>query len=194
MPTVRRATSADREPLVQTIVRAFSNDPIWTWIFPKDRYVPCATLFATAIFEMLLPDDEIWVADDYVSGAFWAPPGPVHDRDAAFAAYLPALAEASGDLTRLVAMSRAVDAARPNETHWYLSVLGTEPTRQKTGAATALLTSVLERCDASQTAAFLETETMANVGFYQRRGFVVVNECDLPGDGPHLWFMRRAPQ
>ena len=195
MPTLRRATPADRDPLCRMIVRAFSNDPIWTWVFPKDRYLPCATLFAGALFDMLQPENEVWIADDCIGGAFWAPPGPVHDRDAAFAAHVPALTQAAGgDLGRLEAMARTVDSARPNELHWYLSVLGTEPDRQRSGAGSALLAEVLGRCDTSKTAAFLETETPENVVFYERRGFVVVHETDVPGGGPHLWFMRRPPR
>ena len=195
MTTLRRATPHDRDPLCRMIVRAFEADPVWTWIFPADRYAPCAPLFAGALFDMLQPDNEVWIADAHVGGAFWAPPGSARDRDAAFEAHLPRLANAAGgDLGRLEAMGRTVEAARPRENHWYLSVLGTEPDRQRTGAGSALLAEVLGRCDASATAAFLETETRGNVAFYERRGFLVVDEADLPGGGPHLWFMRRPPR
>ena len=195
MPTLRRATPGDRDPLCRTIVRAFVDDPVWTWMFPRHLYAPCAPLFAAALFDMLQPADKVWIADAYAGGAFWAPPGPTHDRDAAFEAHLPALAEAAGgDLERLRALGLAADGARPTEPHWYLSVLGTDPDQQGKGAGSALLGEVLARCDAAATVAFLETETPRNVAFYQRRGFVVVNEADLPGGGPHLWFMRRPPR
>ena len=40
---------------------------------------------------------------------------------------------------------------------------------------------------------FHSDHTPENVAFYRRRGFAVVHEADLPGGGPHLWFMQRAP-
>jgi hypothetical protein len=41
--------------------------------------------------------------------------------------------------------------------------------------------------------AYLETETESNVPFYERHGFQVVGELDVPSGGPHLWLMWRDP-
>jgi hypothetical protein len=37
----------------------------------------------------------------------------------------------------------------------------------------------------------LETEKEKNVAFYERHGFEVVVEDDLPRGGPHFWTMKR---
>jgi hypothetical protein len=41
--------------------------------------------------------------------------------------------------------------------------------------------------------AFLSTDTRANVPVYGRCGFVVYEDADAPGGGPHVWFMRWDP-
>ena len=38
---------------------------------------------------------------------------------------------------------------------------------------------------------YLETHTERNVRFYQRHGFAVVSETNIPEDGPHFWLMAR---
>jgi hypothetical protein len=50
------------------------------------------------------------------------------------------------------------------------------------------------RCaDADRVPAFLETGRERNVGFYERFGFRVVDDADIPSGGPHVWFMRWDP-
>jgi hypothetical protein len=41
---------------------------------------------------------------------------------------------------------------------------------------------------------YLETEKQINVPFYNRHGFDVVVEIDLPKGGPHIWTMKREPK
>ena len=54
-----------------------------------------------------------------------------------------------------------------------------------------LLKPVLDLCDRHGVAAYLETQNPVNVPFYERRGFVVSNEVEIPGGGPRMWLMRR---
>ena len=84
-------------------------------------------------------------------------------------------------------------ALHPTEPHWYLSVLGTDPEHQKSGIGSALLRSVLARCDAEGAAAYLEASRPENVPYYERHGFEVVGEFRLP-KGPPVWRMSYAPR
>jgi ribosomal protein S18 acetylase RimI-like enzyme len=79
------------------------------------------------------------------------------------------------------------------EPHWYLQSIGVDPSSQGTGAGSALLRDGLDRADAQQAPSYLETETEANVGFYERRGFVVLEEHDLDVLGLPIWLMARRP-
>jgi N-acetylglutamate synthase-like GNAT family acetyltransferase len=100
-------------------------------------------------------------------------------------------------LPRIVRSTRAVrviEQRHPVEPHYYLSVVGTDPDKQGGGVGSALLAPVLNRCDASQTAAYLECSKESNVSFYARHGFELTERIDLPDDGPPLWLMWREPQ
>jgi ribosomal protein S18 acetylase RimI-like enzyme len=78
--------------------------------------------------------------------------------------------------------------------HWYLPTLGVDPPRQGQGVGSALIQPVLSRADAEGLLCYLETETAGNVAFYERHGFEVVVEDDLPRGGPHFWTMKREPK
>ena len=85
-------------------------------------------------------------------------------------------------------------ALHPQEPHWYLSVLGADPSKQKTGVGSALLRPVLKQCDEEGVAAYLESSRLENVAYYERFGFEVVAPVALPGGGPILYRMKRAPR
>ena len=77
---------------------------------------------------------------------------------------------------------------------WYLETLGVDPSSQRTGVGTALTRHGLGLAAASGAAALLETSVAANVPYYERFGFDVVDEADAPEGGPHVWFMRCEPR
>ena len=88
---------------------------------------------------------------------------------------------------------RAIEQRHPQEPHWYLAVLGTDPAHWGQGVGSALVRHVLDDPANGGQAAYLETETESNVPFYERHGFQVVGELDVPRGGPHLWLMWRDP-
>ncbi len=77
--------------------------------------------------------------------------------------------------------------------HWYLAVLGVEPSLQGRGYARILLTTMLERLDAGGMPAYLETHTARNVAMYERYGFHVVVEDVLRHTQLRYWGMLRFP-
>jgi predicted N-acetyltransferase YhbS len=86
-----------------------------------------------------------------------------------------------------------MDKTHPREPHWYLAVLGTDPPHQGKGVGAALMTPVLARCDAEGTGAYLESSKPDNVPYYERFGFRVTGQIDMP-KGPTMWPMWRDPQ
>jgi GNAT superfamily N-acetyltransferase len=126
--------------------------------------------------------------------AFWVPPGGyVPDRDA-LAAMAPII-EILGDANeRFRAAEELMRRHRPADVHFYLQGLGTDPPRQGLGLGVAVLQPVLARCDRDGLPAYLETTKARNVGFYERRGFTVVGEANIPLGGPPMWFMLREPR
>jgi GNAT superfamily N-acetyltransferase len=94
---------------------------------------------------------------------------------------------------RLASYNDAVAEAVPDEPHWYLGVLATKPERRREGLATALLSPILDEVDRLGIACCLETSTVENRRFYERRGFERASEIILQG-GPDTWWLRRAPR
>ena len=78
------------------------------------------------------------------------------------------------------------------ESHLYLFILGICPARQGRGVGGALLERGLARADAQGRACYLETARERNVRFYERHGFIVVWQAQVPEGGPRLWGMYRA--
>ena len=105
---------------------------------------------------------------------------------------MPALVAAFG--RRLIA-ARDVDETmqgnHPEEPHWYLAVIGSDPTVRSKGYGHALMHSRLERCDAEYAPAYLESSNPDNVPYYTRFGFEVTSEIVLPSGGPTIWPMWR---
>jgi ribosomal protein S18 acetylase RimI-like enzyme len=81
----------------------------------------------------------------------------------------------------------------PTEPHWYLPLIGVEPTKQGRGCGSALLRHALERIDRDGGIAYLESTNPANIPLYRRHGFEVVGTIQV-GDSPPLYPMVRRPQ
>ena len=83
--------------------------------------------------------------------------------------------------------------AHPEEPHWYLAIIGSDPDVRGKGFGNALMRSRLERCDAEFAPAYLESSNPDNVPYYERFGFEVTGEIVVPG-GPTLVPMWRRPR
>lgn len=77
----------------------------------------------------------------------------------------------------------------PAEPHWHLGPVAIEPSLQRQGIGSALLTAFCAQRDADGAVAYLETDRQSNVHFYQKFGFAVVAEANVMGV-PN-WFMSR---
>jgi ribosomal protein S18 acetylase RimI-like enzyme len=70
-------------------------------------------------------------------------------------------------------------------------VLGVDPTCQGQGIGGALLHAGLERADVSNLPCYLETMNPDNVPLYQKFGFAIASEGDIPNSNVHVWSMVR---
>ena len=80
----------------------------------------------------------------------------------------------------------------PEEPHWYLMLIGTDPTVRGKGFGQEMH-SRLDRCDDEHAPAYLEASKPDLVPYYSRFGFGVTGEIKLP-DGPSMWPMWRQPR
>ncbi len=81
----------------------------------------------------------------------------------------------------------------PKEPHWYLPLIGVDPTRQNKGYGAMLMQYALEVCDRDGLPAYLESSNPRNITLYQRHGFEIVGTIQA-GSSPPLFPMRREPR
>jgi ribosomal protein S18 acetylase RimI-like enzyme len=80
----------------------------------------------------------------------------------------------------------------PKEPHWYLPMIGVEPTQQGKGYGSALIQNVLKQCDRDCILAYLEASKPANILFYERHGFDLIDTIQV-GSSPPIFPMIRQP-
>ena len=191
---VRTVTPADRSVVSRALSGAFSDDPVFRWIYPDDERRETALpgffdLFGDAIGRHGVS----LVVGDGLGAALWVPPGEhVVDDDQAEDFGRAVLALSPEDAERMSACFAVMDEAHPSEPCWYLNLLGVAPEHQGQGMGSAMLRVALARCDEAGEPAYLEATSEDNRRLYERHGFRVVGELPLP-DGPTMSAMWRQP-
>jgi ribosomal protein S18 acetylase RimI-like enzyme len=121
----------------------------------------------------------------------WLPPGVEPAPQMAQSQDGPVDAEAVA-----VSAELGAEIARfhPTVPHWFLWMLGADPSRQGQGLGAALLKHTLRRCDEDGAIAYLESTNPRNVSLYERHGFeplAVIRVRDVPPITPMLRPARR---
>ena len=193
MTVVRRALREDEDAVVATVVAAFAHDPAWQHIVGHQHEL-ASPHFARALFRSRVGNGTVWVTDDVTAVAMWErrdAAAPVHEQlEDVWAAYRAAVGEALWE--RLEEWEAALDASRPTPPYWYLGVLATHPDHARRGLASAVMVPVMEIADREHLDCWLETSSVVNLTFYDRRGFSQRLPVDVDG-GPQTWWLRRPP-
>jgi GNAT superfamily N-acetyltransferase len=197
--STRGATLDDAPRLAGMLARSFETCPAWGAFLPLDakhRLDRMERFFSLLLTRLYLdPGRDCLTTADATGAALWDPPGRwklgLRDNLRMLSAMAPVFGR---HLPRTVACFNAMDAGHPDEPHWYLSVLGVEPAARRNGVAEQLLLAGLERCDRERVPAYLETGRPRSRDFYSEHGFDVTDEFNLPGGGPPVWRMWRAPR
>lgn len=196
---VRPSTHADVPALSKTLGRAFFDDPVMRWMLPDDdeRRRKLHRLFGALTRHHHLPRGGVEVAPDgsgIGGAALWDPPGQWQQTRWGEMRAMPALLLAfRKSMTRGLAVAELMKRAHPEEPHWYLAVIGSDPDVRGKGYGNALMRSRLDRCDAEYAPAYLESTDPDNVPYYERFGFEVTGQITLP-NGPSLVPMWRQPR
>lgn len=189
----RLATAAkgpiEADPLIKVLTLAFSTDAAVRYMFPTaETYLAAFPRMAAAMGGAALGAGTAWIADEYAAGALWLAPG-LSPNGEAIGAVVGEFAPPER-LETLMEVGALIDHFHPKEPHWYLPMIGVDPSRQGQGWGSALLKAALRRVDEEGLPAYLESSSPRNVPLYERHGFEVIGEIK-PGDHPGLTPMLR---
>jgi GNAT superfamily N-acetyltransferase len=179
--------------------RAFFDDPLQVWAIPDAdvRLALLEQIFVVLARAVNVPSGTAYTDATCSAAAFWVAPGRYEDPPAPAAIdELAALARSIGDdvMRRLATAHEAMRAVHPDEPHWYLQGIGTDPPARRQGLAGALIDVVTSIADRDGVACYLESTKLENIPLYEHHGFRVTGTIDLPDSGPKMWTMwRDAP-
>ena len=192
---IRPATMADRDALARSLSAAFYDDPLMRWVFPKDHRRADALLqIHTMELENFLRDGLVFCDAERRSAATWLPPGVKESfSPATVLRRIPAWLMASGPIRAFHALRSfgMTERLHPSEPHYYLGSVGVEPDAQGRGLGSALIEAMIPRIDADALPSYLLSSNERNLPLYERYGYVVIEEIQLPHGGPVVWPMLR---
>ncbi|MFE1024328.1 GNAT family N-acetyltransferase [Streptomyces sp. NPDC058818] len=202
---IRTAGHGDRELVVRLLDEAFQDDPVSSWVFPDEEYRRRTHHRLMAVFtDAVLADGRIDLTEDGAACALWLPvPADGHTGDDSGEDHREGAADGPAQVReavdpeneRVELIARLTDGIHPSgRAHEYLWMIGVAPERQGEGLGTALIESVLDRCDREGLPAYLEASSARGRSLYERLGFEFTGRAlDLP-DGPRMWPMWREPR
>lgn len=183
------------------LMRAFHDDPMFTYILPDASTRPDKLLrFFGAGIQYGLLFGEVYTTPKFEGVAIWMKPGYT---DVTFMRMLRSgmislpVNLGFGAFQRFMKMVDYTDKLHLQTItggHWVLLSLGVDPDEQQRGIGSALIQPVLAKADSMGQACYLETEKEVNVRFYQRHGFHVAAEGQVPDSHLNVIAMlREAP-
>lgn len=183
---VARATPADRDAVVATVVAAFVADPAVRFFFPDDdTYARYAATFAGYLFDRRVANGSVWIGAGGAIAALWDLPSVPSSG--------PATLDVPADAReRIDRYDAAVHTVLPAYPHWYLGVLATRPDHAGRGLGRRLMAAGVAMAHREGRPAVLETTNPSNVDLYVRAGWEVHREI-ASADVPPTWVLVNLP-
>ena len=190
---IRSAQSGDIGTAVAALGSAFAHDPLMLYLFaehPTDVRAGAMDFFSilfAARIALNMPAYVLHQAGE-VRGAVMgydtsrpAWPSAITARWNQFESRIP------GFTARLAAYDRICTAHEPGEAHYYLGVIGVDPTLQGQGGGRAMLDAFCARssADPASRGVYLDTANPASLQFYYNNGFELRGEGRL--NGATIW-------
>jgi ribosomal protein S18 acetylase RimI-like enzyme len=200
MSEIVRVQRAQRALAVESLVCAFQDDPMWSYVLPDaetradafrpmwDALIGFSRVYGATYTTPAGEGASCWIAPGKTKTTLWK----LIRTGFGLPRSILALPRAARD--RFFGSMRFIDGHHKElmkRPHWHLWALGVAPEAQGRGIGGALLRPILDRADADIVPCYLETQTEANVAFYRKRGFEVVREERMPDMDLPIWFMIR---
>jgi ribosomal protein S18 acetylase RimI-like enzyme len=196
---IRPLTFAEAPAAGALLGRAFRDNPAYRAIFrhlPDEGRARAVHRMKCAFTDAAVRGQEahgLWVGDELAAASLVCAPGQYPHSVVAFLRHARgAIPSGPRSLVQLLRANAYLSRMHLREPHYYLFVLGVDPSRQRQGLGRQLLHALNERADARGLPCYLETDKPTSVALYGSVGYDVLTEEDVPGvDGMHLWTMKR---
>lgn len=186
------ATASDEASIIDVLVRANWADPAARWVWPdSQRFLTHFPSFVRAFGGKAFAHRSAYYIDGYIGAALWLPPD-VHPDENALIALLQRTV--SDQIQKDVfAVFEQMGRYHPSEPHWYLPLMGVDPSQQSKGFGSALLQHILIQFDRDNKLAYLESSNPRNIPLYKRHGFELLGTIQT-GTSPSISPMLRRPR
>jgi GNAT superfamily N-acetyltransferase len=190
---ISQATPDRISALASVLGRAFAVEPMMRWPLGECDDVEERLIRAFEMFmEKPIRLGMVWEAGTATGALIWIPAdqmNAVEDGNLA----MRSVYEREDGARRFDRFWDWVDSKHPDEPLALLDSLAVEPAARGRGIGSALIRHGLDQARNEGHGSLLETGNPRNVPLYERHGFRVVDDADVPGGGPHIWFMRWDP-
>ena len=194
-----RLEQSDLNTAAEALSRAFLQDPLQRYVLPDEsERLRLSPHHFRPVLNYGLKFGEVFTTSGVPQGAaVWLPPGETNvTEERASEAGLDRISndlgeQAAGRFFSVLEFLDPFHVADAKDPHWYVMVVGVDPSSQGQGLGRAILQPILDRADAGRHSCYLETAQPDNVGFYQYLGFRVVREIVEPTSGLSLWTFKR---
>lgn len=197
--TIRKATFDDLDRMVLSMTKSFDKDLFFNWLVRRDkkRKKGLEQLFRTALKDLTLPYNEVVTPDNCCGGGLWMPMDKVKlsfTKQLKLVIPIIRIAGFSG-LVRVINALDALEKAHPmDKKHLYFFFLGVDPDYQKRGLASAMIKTMLDRCDRDGLGAYCECTNEVSKALCESFGFKMQGELYVAKDAPKLFAMWRDAQ
>ena len=190
--TVKSASSDQKTALISTIAAAFVTDPVARWLLPEaHRYFSCVDEFVDAFGGAAFVHGSAYYVDGYCGAALWLPPGVQPNEEKMMTILKDAVP--TDRLDAAFSVFEKMGNFHPHEPHWYLPMIGVDPSHQGHGHGSLMMKHALERCDGEKKLAYLESSNPRNLSLYIHHGFELIGTIQV-ADSPPVFPMLRKPR
>jgi len=181
-----------RESAIAALTVAFGSDPVIRWVLSApDAYLRIWPAFVEAFAGQAFESGTAYTVEDCSAVALWLPPGVASDGETMEQLMSEGSDESiSADLSGVF---EQMEAFHPSFEHWYLPLIGVDPSSQGRGLGSALMHHVLAEVDNAGLPAYLEATSPRNRLMYERHRFEPIGVIQH-GDSPPMWPMVRYPK
>jgi ribosomal protein S18 acetylase RimI-like enzyme len=186
------ATTLDEASIIDVLVRANWADPAARWAWPESQqFLMHFPSFVREFGGKAFAHGSAYYVDGYVGAALWLPPDIHPDENALIALVQQTVSEQIQK--DFFAVFEQMGRYHPSEPHWYLPLMGVDPSQQGKGFGSALLQHTLTQVDRNNKLAYLESSNPRNITLYKRHGFELLGTIQI-GTSPSIAPMLRRPR